>query len=49
MEAIICTADVSQLAVWSWMQPNIKYAAVTELWLTVNDLPPHSHYPFLCR
>lgn len=48
MEAIICTVDVSQLAVARpWLQPNIKYAAVTELQLTVNDIPPH--YPFLCR
>lgn len=47
MEAIICTVDVSQLAVWPWLQPNIKYAAVTELQLTVNDIPPH--YLFLCR
>lgn len=47
MKAIICTADVSQLAVWPWLQPNIKYAAVPELQLTVNDIPPH--YPFMCR
>lgn len=47
MEAIIFTVDVSQLIVWPWLQPNIKYAAVTELQLTVNDIRPH--YPFLCR
>lgn len=40
-ETIICTVDVSQLAVWPWLQPNIKYAAVTEQQLTVNDIPPH--------
>lgn len=41
MEAIIFTVDESWLVVWPRLQPSIKYAAVTELQLTVNDIPPH--------
>lgn len=41
MEAIIFIVDESWLVVWPRLQPSIKYAAVTELQLTVNDIPPH--------